>query len=91
MRVLTRYNETHPYVHSDKNTQIRLNWYAEAAHTEDQAWAMVTSPCPKADDPIGIFEADSWSPDFWQPQFNQDWALDLLYQFSKSGVSKGVM
>jgi hypothetical protein len=52
---------------------------------------MVTSPCPDADDPIGIFEADSWNPDFANPQFNHDWAMDFLYQISRSGVSKNVM
>ncbi|PMD34561.1 metallo-beta-lactamase superfamily protein [Hyaloscypha variabilis F] len=56
------YNGGSPFIYRDSTTQLRLVWHEHSAHAADEGYAMVPTACPKADDPIVIFEADTWNP-----------------------------
>ncbi|KAJ4212592.1 hypothetical protein NW759_011629 [Fusarium solani] len=83
---LITFNDTHPYVHSDSNTQAWFVWEEQATHSADWTYAFVTEKCPSKRSPVAVLEADIWHPGMPDGQNDRELMREWLNQVDKDGL-----
>jgi hypothetical protein len=84
-------SEGKPFIYRDNTTQLRLVWHEHSGHAEDQGYAIVTAACPKAEDQVVVFEADTWNPGLTADGLDEYEARTWLDQALKDGLSINAM
>ena len=66
-------------MYKDSTMQVRAVWHQQKnTHSADWMYFAWTLACPGPNSPLGITEADAWSPGFVDYQFNQFDAVNYL-------------
>ncbi|KAH7166477.1 hypothetical protein EDB81DRAFT_839002 [Dactylonectria macrodidyma] len=82
------FNDTHPYVHSDENTQAWFMWEPQGFHASDLSYSFVTTKCPSNDSPVAVFEADVWQAGVSPALSDQAQMRQWLDQVMNDGLTK---
>jgi hypothetical protein len=84
-------SEDSPFIYRDSTTQLRLVWHEHSTHAEDQGYAMVTTSCPKVEDSVVVFEADTWNPGLASDSLDEYEGRTWLGQVLIDGLSINAM
>jgi hypothetical protein len=85
---LETFNDTHPFVYADDDTQAWFMWQPEATHAADWSYAMITRKCPLPSSPVAVFEADAWQAGMPAEQSDQALMRQWLDQLDQDGLTE---